>query len=138
MSQHAAHPADPSDASTGELVAQLSEQTSRLIRDELRLAQLELTAKGKKAGLGAGLFGGAGAIAFFGAGSMVAAAILGLAVAISAWLAALLVGLALFAVAGLAALVGKREVTQATPPMPTEAVEGMKQDLRTLKSGSPS
>jgi uncharacterized membrane protein YqjE len=119
-------------------MSRLSEQTTRLIRDELRLAQLELTEKGKKAGLGAGLFGGAGVIALYGLGCFVAAAVLGLAVAISAWLAALIVGVVLFAVAGVAALIGKREVTQATPPVPTEAVDGIKRDVQTLKPGSTS
>jgi uncharacterized membrane protein YqjE len=138
MSQHASTDAAsaPADRSTGQLVSQLSEQTSRLIRDELRLAQLEMTEKGKRAGLGAGLFGGAGVIALYGLGCFIAAAVLGLAVANSAWLAALVVGTVLFATAGLAAVVGKREVAQATPPVPTEAVAGIKQDVQTLKPGS--
>jgi uncharacterized membrane protein YqjE len=126
----------PSDRTTGELVSALSEQTTRLIRDELRLAQLEMTEKGKKAGLGVGLFGGAGVIALYGLGCLVAAAVLGLAVAMSPWLAAIIVAVVLFAVAGVAAMVGKREVAQATPPVPTEAVDGLKQDVQTLKPGS--
>jgi hypothetical protein len=122
----------------GELVAKVSEQTSRLLRDELRLAQLEMTQKGKKVGLGAGLFGGAGLFAVFGVGCLVATAVLALAGPLTDWLAALLVGLALFVVAGGAALMGKREVKQATPPMPAEAVEGVKQDMQTLKPGHSS
>jgi len=114
------------DASTGELISQVSEQTSRLIRDELRLAQAELTEKGKRAGLGAGLFGGAGVFAVYGVGALIATAILGLAEAMDAWLAALIVTLVLFVIAGIAALVGKKEISQATPPMPTEAVAGLK------------
>lgn len=124
------------DASLGELVSRMSEQTSRLIRDELRLAQAEMTAKGKRAGLGAGMFGSAGLFAVFGLGCLVAAAVLALAGPVSDWLAALIVGAALFVVAGGAALVGKKEVAQATPPVPTEAVDGVKQDVHTLKSGS--
>lgn len=126
----------PSDQSVGQLVAQVSEQTSRLIRDELRLAQLEMTEKGKRAGLGAGLFGGAGLFAVFGLGCFVAAAVLALAGPLAPWLAAILVGIGLFAVAGMAALIGKREVTQAGPPVPTEAVSGVKQDIQILKPGS--
>jgi uncharacterized membrane protein YqjE len=122
----------------GELVAKVSEQTSRLLRDELRLAQLEMTEKGKKVGFGAGLFGGAGLFAVFGLGCLVATAILALAGPLTGWLAALLVGLALFVVAGGAALMGKREVKQATPPLPAEAVEGVKQDVQTLKPGHSS
>lgn len=136
VSTHAAGP--PPDASMGELVAKVSEQTSRLLRDELRLAQLEMTQKGKKVGLGAGLFGGAGLFAVFGVGCLVATAVLALAGPLTDWLAALLVGLALFVVAGGAALMGKREVKQATPPMPAEAVEGVKQDMQTLKPGHSS
>lgn len=133
-----AHSAPPSsvDPSLGDLVSQVSEQTSRLVRDELRLAQLEMTQKGKKAGLGAGLFGGAGLFAVYGLGCVVAALVLALAGPLSPWLAALIVGVILFAVAGAAALAGKKEVTQATPPMPTEAVDGVKQDVHTLKPGS--
>ncbi len=131
-------PTPPTDASLGELVTRVSEQTSRLIRDELRLAQVELTEKGKRAGLGAGLFGGAGVFAVYGLGCLVAAAILGLAGPVKDWLAALIVGVVLFAVAGLAAVVGKKNVSQATPPMPTEAVTGIKQDINALKPGATS
>jgi len=128
----------PSDASTGELMARLSEQTSRLIRDELRLAQLEMTEKGKRAGMGVGLFGGAGLLAAYGVGCLIAAAVLGLALVVSPWLAAVLVGVALLLVAGGAALTGKKQVARATPPLPAEAVEGLKQDVHTLKPGSSS
>ncbi len=127
---------DSKDASLGELVGQISEQTTRLIRDELRLAQLEMTAKGKKAGIGAGLFGGAGLFAVFALGCFVAAAVLALAGPLTGWLAAIIVGVALLIVAGVAALIGKREVTAAVPPVPTESVDGIKRDVHTLTSGS--
>lgn len=123
------------DQSLGELISRVSEQTSRLIRDELRLAQLEMAEKTKKAGIGAGLFGGAGLFSLYGMACFVAAAILAIAGPLTAWAAALIVGGALFAVAGIAALIGRREVGQATPPIPAEAVEGVKQDVQTLKSG---
>lgn len=129
-------PRGPHDASLGELVARMSEQTSRLIRDEMRLAQAEMTAKGKAAGIGAGLFGGAGLFALYGLACLVTAAILGLAGPVPDWLAAVIVGIALFVVAGIAALIGKREVSAATPPVPEQAVQGVKQDVQTLKSGS--
>jgi hypothetical protein len=124
------------DASLGELVSRMSEQTSRLIRDELRLAQAEMSAKGKKAGIGAGLFGGAGLIGLFGIGCFVTAAILGLANVVDAWLAALIIGAALVVIAGIAALIGKREIGQATPPIPQESVHGLKLDVQTLKPGA--
>lgn len=126
------------DASLGELITRVSDQTSRLIRDELRLAQAELTEKGKRAGLGAGLFGGAGIFAVYGLGCLIAAAILGLAGPVEDWLAAVIVGVVLLAAAGVAALIGKKNVAQATPPMPTEAVAGIKQDIDTLKPGATS
>ena len=124
------------EPSLGELVAQMSEQTSRLIKDEFRLAQAEMTIKGKKAGLGVALFGGSGLIAAYAVGCLVVAAILALAGPVPDWAAALIVGGALFAASGAAALIGKREVTQATPPVPVEAVAGLKEDVNTLKSGS--
>jgi putative superfamily III holin-X len=138
MTDHTSVPraGDAHEASLGELVARMSEQTSRLIRDEMRLAQAEMTAKGKAAGLGAGLFGGAGLFALYGLACLVTAAILALAGPVPDWLAAVIVGVALFVVAGVAALIGKREVTAATPPVPEEAVRGVKQDVQTLKSGS--
>jgi uncharacterized membrane protein YqjE len=121
------------DASTAQLVSRLGEQVSTLIRSELRLAQVELQQKGKRAGIGVGLFGGAGIVALFGAGALVACAILALALVMDAWLAALIVGVVLLAVAGILALLGRRQVQQATPPLPTEAVEGLKQDIQTVK-----
>lgn len=108
---------------------------SQLIRDELRLAQAELTQKGKKAGIGAGLFGGAGLVAVFGVGALVAAAILALALALPGWLSALIVGAVLLAIAGIAALMGKREIAQAAPPVPEEASAGLRKDVQAVKKG---
>ena len=125
------------DQHVGALVAQLSNDVSRLVRDELQLAKAELKDKGKEAGIGIGLFGGAGTVAVYGVGALVAAAILGLAAAVPAWLSALLVALALFAIAGVAALLGKRHVTHATPPMPQAAVDGVHEDLEALKGHQP-
>jgi len=121
----------------GTLVAQLSSDVSRLVRDELQLAKVELKDKGKEAGLGIGLFGGAGTVALYGVGALVAAAILGLATAVPAWLSALIVAVVLFAVAAVAALLGKRHVAQATPPMPEHAVENVQEDLEALKGHQP-
>ena len=123
-------------ASTGELVSRLSTQMSTLIRDEMRLAQAEVKEKGKKAGIGVGLFGGAGLIALFGVGALVAAAILGLATAVAAWLAAIIVGVVLLLIAGVLALTGKKEVSAATPPMPQEAIAGLKADVDTVKESA--
>lgn len=130
--------AAPSDASLGELFARMSEQTSTLIRAEMRLAQAELTAKGKRAGVGAGLFGGAGLFAVYGLGCLVAAAVLALAGPLTGWLAAIIVGAVLLLVAGVSALMGRKQITQAVPPVPQEAVDGLKRDVHTLISGSSS
>ena len=127
-------PSPASDASLGELVKQLSEQSSRLARQELELAKAELAVKGKRAGIGAGMFGGAGAFGFYGLGALIAAAVLALATAVTAWLAALIVAGVLAAIAGILALVGKHEVQQATPPMPEQAAESVKEDVEFAKT----
>jgi hypothetical protein len=113
-----AQPAPSQDHSAGELVKQLSEQVSVLVRDELKLAQLEMTRKGKQAGLGAGLLGGSGLIALYGAGCLLACAIIAISGVVAAWLAALIVGAVLLAVAAAAALTGKGRLQKATPPGP--------------------
>jgi uncharacterized membrane protein YqjE len=119
--------------STGELVKQMTEQVSTLVRDELKLAQVEMTRKGKQAGLGAGMLGGGGLIALYGVGCMIACAIIGLSHVVQPWLAALIVGVALLAIAGVAALIGKGRIQQATPPVPTEAAGSVKTDVEVIK-----
>jgi len=126
---------EPANASTGELIAQLTDQLSRLVRDEARLAQAEVTQKAKKLGVGAGLFGGAGLMGFFGLAVLISAAVLGLAEVLPGWLAALIVAVVLLAVAGVLALVGKKDVAQASPPLPTQAIAGVQADVATVKQG---
>ena len=121
------------DRSVTELVTELSQQTSRLVRDELRLAQAELKEKGRHAGRGAGLFGSAGLLAFFGAAGLVTTAILALSLVLPAWLSALLVSLVLLIAAGIAALIGKKEVKEAGPPAPEAAVDSVKRDIQEVK-----
>lgn len=125
-----------SDRSMGDLVQQLSQQTSRLVRQEMRLAQAELQEKGKRAGLGAGMFGGAGLIALYGVGAVVAAVILLIGTAVEPWLAALIVGVVLLAIAGVVALLGKKQVEQATPPKPERAIDSVQQDVDHLKESA--
>jgi MFS family permease len=122
------------DASVAELVKQLSEQTSRLARQEVELAKAELTEKGKRAGLGAGMFGGAGLFGLYALGALTAAAILALATAVAGWLAALIVALVYGAIAGVLALKGKTKVTEATPAVPEQATESVKEDVRWAKT----
>lgn len=119
----------------GALVHDLSEQTSALVRSEVELAKAELAAKGKAAGIGAGLFGAAGVLALFGGAVLVTTVILALALVLPAWAAALTVAVMLLAAAGVVAVVGKGKVSEATPPAPERAVEGVKQDLETIKGG---
>lgn len=124
---------DVDDRSIADLIKQLSEQTQTLVRDEIQLALLELKDKGKKAGIGAGLFGASGMVALFGVATLVAALVLVLATAVDAWLAAMIVAVALLGLAGLLALTGKHEIDAATPPLPGEAIESTKQDVKTVK-----
>ena len=128
-------PADPADASTGQLITQLTEQVSRLVRDEARLAQAEVAQKAKRLGIGAGLFGGAGLFAFLGLAVLVATAVLALDLALPAWLAALVVAVVLLVIAGVLALVGKKDVEKAVPPVPTEAIAGVQADIAAVKQG---
>ena len=133
MTQMDSRRPDTADMSMGELVSSLSEQTSRLVRDEIRLATKELQEKGKHAGLGVGMFGAAGVTALFGVGALVATAIGALSLAMDVWAAALIVAVVLFAVAGILALTGKKQVKQAVPPAPQQAMDGMKTDIQTVK-----
>ena len=122
------------DASAADLVKQLSDQTSRLVRQELELLKAELAIKGKQAGTGAGLFGGAGVFALFAFGALTAAAIAALATAMATWLAALIVAVVWAAIAGAAALTGKKKVEQALPPVPEDSVESVKEDVQWTKT----
>ena len=110
-----------SEESAADLVRQLSEQTSRLARQEVELAKAELALKGKRAGIGAGMFGGAGMLGMYALGALVATAILGIATAVAAWLAALIIAAVLGLLAAVLAMQGKRKVKQGTPPVPEQA-----------------
>ena len=121
------------DPPLGAIVHDLTQQVPQLIRSEIRLAQAEMTEKGKRAGLGIGMFSAAGLLAFLGLCCVIATAILALAHALPDWLSALIVAGVLFLGAGIVALVGKKEVSQATPPAPEHAIEGVKEDIAVVK-----
>jgi uncharacterized membrane protein YqjE len=121
------------EPSAGELVKQMSEQVSVLVRDELKLAQLEMTRKGKQAGAGAGLLGGSGLIALYAVGCLLACAIIALSAVTVAWLAALIVGVALLAVAAVVALVGRSRLRRTVPPVPEQAMDSIKTDVEEIK-----
>ncbi|GAA1940136.1 phage holin family protein [Nocardioides hwasunensis] len=123
----------PESQTLGALVHQLSEQIPELVRSEIRLAQAEVAQKGKRVGVGIGMFSVAGLLAFFAVAALVTTAILGLAHVVDAWLAALIVAVVLLAGAGVAGLMGKNKVAEATPPAPERAIDGIKEDIATVK-----
>jgi hypothetical protein len=125
--------ADLGDESVSELVQRASRQTAELIRQEIRLAQVELKDKGQRIGLGAGLVGAGALVAFYGGAALVAAAVLGVATALEPWLAALVVGATLAGVGGILALVGRRKASEALPPTPEEAMTSVHDDLEHIK-----
>jgi uncharacterized membrane protein YqjE len=127
------HRVNDADPTLGALVNQLTTEVPDLIRSEIRLAQAEMTEKGKRAGIGIGMFSGAGLLGFFGFGTLLATVILALALVMDAWLAALIVTVVLFIAAAVLALVGKNKVQEATPAMPQRAVDGVKEDIATVK-----
>lgn len=122
-----------SGRSVGTLVKQGTEQLSDLIRQELRLAQAELSQKGKRAGRGGGLFGGAGLFGFFAMAALITAAIAAIAMPLAVWSAALIVAGGLLLIAAILAMAGKSEVKRAVPPVPGEAVDSMRHDLETIR-----
>ena len=117
-----------------ELMKTLADQTTTLVRQEIDLAKAEFSEKGKKAGQGAGMFGGAGVVGFLALAALTAAAILGLATALPDWLAALIVGVVYAATAGILALQGKNKVQEAAPPVPEQTLETVKEDVEWAKS----
>lgn len=123
------------EPSPGDLVKQLSEQVSVLVRDELKLAQLEMRRKSKQAGLGIGMLGGSSLIALYAAGCLLACAVIAISEAVAAWLAALIVGAALLAAAAAVALLGKGRLQKAVPPVPERALDGVKTDVEVVREG---
>jgi hypothetical protein len=115
---------------SGELMRELSEQTTTLVRQELELAKLELAQKGRRAGIGAGMFGAAGVAGLYAVGALTACVVLALATVVTGWLAALIVAASYGLVAGVLALSGRSKVAHALPPAPEQATESVKEDVR--------
>jgi len=126
-------PGGQQERSAGELGKELTELVPRLVRDEIKLAQAEMTQKGKQMGIGAGAFAGSGLIALYAVGCLLACAIIAISGVVAAWLAALIVGAALLAVSAIAALVGKNRLSKATPPVPKEAIGSVQADVHEVK-----
>jgi uncharacterized membrane protein YqjE len=120
------------DASIGELMSQLSTQTSRLVRDEMRLATKELQQSAKHAGVGAGLFSAAGLLALLGLMTLIAAGVAALALVLPVWAAAVIVAVVLFLGAGVAGLFGRKQAEEIAPP-PRQSVESVKADIKEVK-----
>lgn len=126
-------PLDLRERGTGELVKLLSDQVSTLVRQEVELAKAEVAEKGKKAGVSAGMFGGAGIAGLMTLGSLTAFLILVLALAIPAWASALLVTLLWAGIAGALGLQGRNKLRAVGTPVPERTVETVKEDLQWLK-----
>jgi Putative Actinobacterial Holin-X, holin superfamily III len=121
------------DQPVADLIKQLTEQTKTLVSQEIELAKAELGEKGKKAGIGAGMFGGAGLFGLSAFATLTACLVLVLATAMEAWLAALIVTLLYGAIAGGLALSGKKKVQEAVPPVPEQTVDTVKEDVKWTK-----
>jgi hypothetical protein len=117
-----------------ELLRDLSTQTSTLVRQELELAKAEMTEKGKQAGIGAGMFGGAGLFGLLALGAVTACLIAALATGMEVWLAALIVAVVHAAIAAVMALLGRQKTREAAPPAPEQAIESTKEDVQWAKS----
>jgi uncharacterized membrane protein YqjE len=128
-----AQPSQSQERPTAELIKQFSEQISVLVRDELKLAQLEMTRKGKRAGTGIGMLGGSAVIALYGIGCLIACVIIAISAVLAAWLAALIVGAALLAAAAVVALTGKDQLQKAAPAVPEATVTSVKADIEEIK-----
>jgi hypothetical protein len=122
------------DRPMAELVRQLSDQTTTLVRQEIELAKAEMTAKGKEVGMGAGAFGGAGLFGLYAVGAITACLILALSTAVAGWLAALIVGVVYAAIAGVLALIGKKKTEAGAPPVPERAISSTKEDVEWAKT----
>src|SRR4051794_5818062 len=124
---------DPREKGFGELVKDLAGQTSTLVRQEIKLAQAEVTQKGKVAGKGAGMLMGAAIAALLGLGALTALLIIALDSFMALALAALIVTVLWFVVAAVLAMVGKQALQSATPPVP-QTVETVKEDIQWAKT----
>jgi len=138
MAAHDTPPEELRERPLGELVKQLGTQTSTLVRQELDLAKAELSEKGRVAGKGAGLLGGAALVGLMAAGALTATLILALSEAIDAWLAALIVTVVMAALAAVLAIQGRNRIRAATPPVPEQTVETVKEDVEWAKTRTPS
>ena len=122
------------ERSVPDLVKEITAQSAALARKEIELAEAEMMIKGKRVGLGAGMFGGAGLLGLFGLGALTVAAILGLAIVLPGWASALIVAGVYLGLAAIIALLGGIELRRAKPLPPTEAAESVKDDVEWIRA----
>ena len=127
-------PSGANGASTAELINRATAQISTLVRDELALAKAELAEKGKRAGIGGGLFGAAAVLSLYGLGLVITLFVVLLDLVWPLWLAVVVVALIVFGLAGTAALVGRAQLRRATPAVPQEAKAGVTADIETVRT----
>ena len=126
--------ANAGDQSIGELVKDLATETSTLVRQELDLAKAEMAERGKRAGKGAGMLGAAALVGLLAAGALTACLIAALDLAVATWLAALIVTVVFAAIAGALAMTGRKQIREAAPPVPEQAIDSVKEDVQWAKT----
>lgn len=129
-----ARPVSSPDRASRDLVTELPALASRLVRDEIKLAQTEMARKGKQVGTGAGMLGGSGVLALYGVACLLASAIAAISLKLAVWLAALIIGAAVLAVAGIVALIGRSQLKKVAPPLPAQAISSVKADISVVKA----
>ncbi|MFE5908947.1 phage holin family protein [Streptomyces wedmorensis] len=129
------HP-DPTEEPVGDLVSRASRQISELVREEIRLAQAEMTRKGRRLGVGGGLFGGAGLVGFLAAQALVGGLIAALALLLPVWASALVIAALLAAVAAVTAVAGKKQIARAGAPVPEQTIDSVKADMAEIKEAA--
>jgi uncharacterized membrane protein YqjE len=123
---------------TADLLKELSDHTTTLVKQEIDLAKAELSEKAKKAGQGAGMFGGAGLFGVFAFAALTTCIIAALESPLNLWLAALIVAVVYAAVAGVLALQGRNKVKEVGPPVPEQTTESVKEDVQWAKTRAKS
>ncbi len=118
------------DRPVGELMRELAEETSTLVRQELELATAEMAQKGRRAGPGIGMVGAAAVIGLAALGALTAFFILALDGAIANWLAALIVALVYAAIAAGLYFAGRERVKEAGPPVPERTAQSVREDVQ--------
>jgi MFS family permease len=131
-------PAGPDERSVSDLLRHLSEQTATLVRQEMELAKAELSVKGKRMGMGAGMFGGAGIVGACAAGALTAFLVLVFSLFLPEWAAALIVGAILAAVAYVLVRQGKQRLADVGKPVPEQTIETVKEDVEWAKTRASS